>query len=425
MAVHRPWVITYLVVFVALLPCCSKEPIKPITPIVLRPEPMLTASYSDAQQGTPTHYWFEVTPDGYRSIPDPTHSQVVPFTPWTTAPRLIGFVAAGSSMIAGVNQDGFLLFDEPSMKEAPYEKHADAITITVEDAKTLGDLFVYRITDGSRFTSFSALTIVLLPRSELGLDQGPAMPTMLIARDPYFANITTDSSSVVPSVPAEPLIALDLYNCSLTGVRPPAFGSQDTNIEALNRSPDGLWYIKTTRFGTSGQVIQEEHSPSPKQYRSFSSFTHDSTSIDRGTYQTALNPQPFTNMPEIVQELMQSFTDSKRNFHFPMLQLTQKDKAIQDLYVADPGINNQTALLSGENEIIKFYGFSDEKRAVVILPDGRGVIRRSKVEAFALPPLAEGFVYTGIVMLPHWIIASWEEQESFAVGAAGFLIIPL
>ncbi|AEJ20227.1 hypothetical protein [Gracilinema caldarium] len=424
MVVHRCWVINWLVVFVALLTCCSKGNVKLVIPAALRPEPIISLSYAEVQDDTPLPHWYEVTHEGYRSISDPSNSQVVPFAPWTTAPRLIGFVASGSSVIAGVNRDGFLLFDESSL--GTVSNGTNINDKTIEQDKSERTLIVYRIADETRFTSCSALAIVLIPRSELGLDQGPSMPTMLIARDPYFIDITTGSIAEASSlVPAEPFVALDLNDCSLKGARPLAFGPIGTNIEALNRGADGLWYIKTTRFGTSGQAIQEVNSTSLKQYRSFSNFTHESNHIDRGTYQTALNPQPFTDMPTIVQGLMQSFTDSKRRIHFPILQLLQPEQATHEQFIADPTIKNQAFLVSGENEIITFYGFSDETRAVVILPDGRGVIRRSKVEPFALPPLAEGFVYTGIVMLPHWIIASWEEQESFAVGAAGFLIVPL
>jgi len=42
-----------------------------------------------------------------------------------------------------------------------------------------------------------------------------------------------------------------------------------------------------------------------------------------------------------------------------------------------------------------------------------------------LPPLPEGFVYTGIGIIGGSLFASWEEQDNFYVGAAGFMVIKL
>ena len=41
----------------------------------------------------------------------------------------------------------------------------------------------------------------------------------------------------------------------------------------------------------------------------------------------------------------------------------------------------------------------------------------------SLPQLPEGFVYTGIGRVGNSLFASWEEQEDFSIGAAGFVII--
>ena len=40
-----------------------------------------------------------------------------------------------------------------------------------------------------------------------------------------------------------------------------------------------------------------------------------------------------------------------------------------------------------------------------------------------LPPLPEGFVYTGIGRAGDSLFASWEEQDNFYIGAAGFMVI--
>ena len=43
----------------------------------------------------------------------------------------------------------------------------------------------------------------------------------------------------------------------------------------------------------------------------------------------------------------------------------------------------------------------------------------------SLPPLPKGFFYTGIGQAGDSLFASWEEQEDFNIGAAGFVIIKL
>ncbi len=42
-----------------------------------------------------------------------------------------------------------------------------------------------------------------------------------------------------------------------------------------------------------------------------------------------------------------------------------------------------------------------------------------------LPELPEGFVYTGIAVSDQTLIASWEEQENFYIGASGFMALKL
>ena len=41
----------------------------------------------------------------------------------------------------------------------------------------------------------------------------------------------------------------------------------------------------------------------------------------------------------------------------------------------------------------------------------------------SLPPLPPGFVYTGIGRTGDSLFASWEEQDNFYIGAAGFMVI--
>ena len=44
------------------------------------------------------------------------------------------------------------------------------------------------------------------------------------------------------------------------------------------------------------------------------------------------------------------------------------------------------------------------------------------LQEFSLPPLPEGFVYTGAARLGDIVLASWEEQQGVSIGAAGFMV---
>jgi len=49
--------------------------------------------------------------------------------------------------------------------------------------------------------------------------------------------------------------------------------------------------------------------------------------------------------------------------------------------------------------------------------------RETEITQPLLPPLPEGFVYTGIGRTGDSLFASWEEQNNFYIGAAGFMVI--
>ncbi|MDR0730067.1 MAG: hypothetical protein LBF63_00230, partial [Treponema sp.] len=44
-------------------------------------------------------------------------------------------------------------------------------------------------------------------------------------------------------------------------------------------------------------------------------------------------------------------------------------------------------------------------------------------ERETLPPLPENFVYTQVKRLGNCVVAAWEEQDDYSIGAAGFMVI--
>jgi len=51
------------------------------------------------------------------------------------------------------------------------------------------------------------------------------------------------------------------------------------------------------------------------------------------------------------------------------------------------------------------------------------VPRQTDISHPLLPGLPEGFVYTGIKYVGDSLFVSWEEQEDYSIGAAGFMVI--
>ncbi|MCL2478473.1 MAG: hypothetical protein FWF22_03165, partial [Treponema sp.] len=57
-------------------------------------------------------------------------------------------------------------------------------------------------------------------------------------------------------------------------------------------------------------------------------------------------------------------------------------------------------------------------------PDGQGFAYSGKTFFdFALPALPQGFSYTGAALAGDTLIATWEEQQGYSIGAAGFMAL--
>jgi hypothetical protein len=83
-------------------------------------------------------------------------------------------------------------------------------------------------------------------------------------------------------------------------------------------------------------------------------------------------------------------------------------------------------------------GGSDSTEAIALLisPSGQGFIGVTaggtvRLREFALPPLPQDFVYTGVALITQSlpdkspsraVLGTWEEQDGWNVGAAGFVL---
>ena len=120
---------------------------------------------------------------------------------------------------------------------------------------------------------------------------------------------------------------------------------------------------------------------------------------------------------------------SDQNWYFRLVETGKDQPGIAYFRVAD---------LDGEGEKINaadfWNSFQPESEfgilsflgplAAALTPDGEGFAFRDGEETrFSLPPLPENFVYTAAGLAGDTVIASWEEQDESAVGAAGFMVL--
>jgi hypothetical protein len=269
-----------------------------------------------------------------------------------------------------VNRDGFLRFS-PS-----------------EPAAGIG---LYRFPGGDFWQQYTVGAFVLF-------DDKPAA---LLYRDDRFL----ESDAPLPS---PRLWTFDQHSNEPQAIAMPsldAFAPQDGwNVDALRRGADGNWYFRAAR--TADAAI--------RMFRS-----HDLASpgeqVSLGAFQNASLPEPLSAAPGPLQEMLAA------------------------AFAGEGG--TAIAVVSPEFPAVRFFAANRESPAIAGFysggfflaadPQGNAVyveqhsVSTPVVRRFSLPPLPEGFVYTGIALIRNTIVASWEEQEGYSIGAAGFMVITL
>jgi len=100
---------------------------------------------------------------------------------------------------------------------------------------------------------------------------------------------------------------------------------------------------------------------------------------------------------------------------------------IDTLRLAGDGlIYYRAAKRTGSSAIVRMYRTADFEQAGKEISVDVFFGSAPKETVFShtsLPPLPEGFVYTGIGKVSGSLFASWEEQADFSIGAAGFVVV--
>jgi len=321
--------------------------------------------------------WFEFGPDGPLPIPAPDDASLVPFAPWPLARRSAGLVVSADAIAVGVNRDGFL-----AVHPAPD-----------------GTLGVYRIADQEYASRYSIATVFTLG----------GKPGLLLYRDRFFVDpeapapdprvLVLARNSPLP-VPADPAAFADL----------PAAAGWD--VDALQLGADERWYFRASRSDSAESGDRSYFVAADPERRAAASSAAEF--LDAG------EPRRVKGSERVLRGA-----------------LLAAEKAIGDGAAVVSVVSPEYAGLrsyrlgSGDGERMqRLWAWSDARRALVLLADGTGIhagtapgAGEAALTPIRFPALHEGFYYTGLAVAGNVYLATWEEQDGWAVGAAGFVVL--
>ena len=372
---HRLWIISAIVLPFLLFSCTRGTVSSPALPAAL-PAALPTIAPMAIVLAGEYPLWFQFSADGpvvIESIEDAQYSRAI--IPWPLAPHIRFFLARDEEIMTVVNHDGM------------YSLYP-----------TDEGLRLYRFSGGEFWQRYTVAAFTLFNEN----------PAALLYRDDWFFDVDAPLPSprlwtfsrYAPDPQALAIPSLDAF--------PPEEG---WDVDALRRGADGNWFYRAVRKTTASR-------PEIRMLRS-SDLIEPGEQVSLGTFQNTALPEPFSAAPDPLRAL---------------LAVLSADAGRIAVTVISPEF--QSSRFFAENrDSPAWWGFYQEAaggpEAVLLAADPQGnaayaeqgtelVIRR-----FSLPPMPVGFVYTGIALAGNTIIASWEEQDGYSIGAAGFMMLTL
>ena len=352
--------------------------------------------------------WFEFTFKGPRLIPSPDQASLVDFSPWPFACYSTGMLVFPEQPRPGI-----------SSAETPEQFLAMAVN-------KFGFLIMGRDEEQNLVLYSAANPIIWDPYSVASFFLYQDKPGVLLCHDNFFSN---------QELPPEcPVYNLDQnfplpVNCILPALNIFSVDGEG-EFTALWQGSDQNWYY---RFAD-----QSQSSPSVNYYRT-SDLSLPGEKIDQGVYRNYSVPEPVTDeLPVIYSLALEIQKDLSGISGVPVLNIVSQNFSAARNFAVSSASEGDFIMLSGfyregtcsdpESDPVNIPGGNfkndpgNKTLAFAILPDGKGFLYTDETfSAFSLPSLPEGFAYTGAALAGDVLVATWEEQEDYSIGAAGFL----
>jgi hypothetical protein len=322
--------------------------------------------------------WFEFKDDGPSLISSPGEASLKLFEPWTLARMSRGMVMQDTRLTIAINREGFLT------------------SLPRDDAR----IALYRIAEPAYWSKYTIGSFFVFEGN----------PAALLYRDDFFVD-------PLASPPLPRVVAQVNGNPHPVGVSIPALEwfppSEGWDVETLRQGPDGYWYYRG---------IQKVSAQAAHRYFRTDALSHVGEAISVAAFRNSALPEPLNKAPPLLQAaLTEMFRLNAPNQLIIAGIISPEFPYTRYFGVSSPAAQDNLVELSG------YYIGTDS--ALVLFPNGTGVfgsVQGSgdfKITPFSLPSLPEGFVYTGVGVSGKTIIAAWEEQQGWNVGAAGLMVI--
>jgi hypothetical protein len=249
-------------------------------------------------------------------------------------------------------------------------------------------------------------------------------PAALLYRDRFFID-----SKAAPL--ADPVFTLDPASASpvssaLTAFTPLAKGRE---IVGLGRGKDGFWYFHVE--DSTGEKPRSSYYKIPDLNKNVSS-TKDSSDIGFNAWSGALYPEDSLDAPPSLLPFLRILAGSSFGRNGTVSFCSD---ALGGARVFALGVG--AGMESAGGGTITFgdapgaadsplLGAFRERDGLCLALHGDGTGKSyspgGALKDYKLPPLPEGFVYTGVGFVGDAIAATWEERDDAAIGSAGFML---
>jgi hypothetical protein len=366
--------VAFVVVSCLLFFSCDRSAEKGVTPAATD---QTAAKPSAIVQAGEYPLWFQCTAEGpilIETIEDACFSAAL--VPWPLAPHVRFMLAQEDSLVMAVNREGIMYL-------APREN---------------AHIGLHRFSGGTFWRQYTVVAFFLFDQK----------PVALLYRDDRFL----DSGAPLPS---PRLWTFDLHSTGLQSLAIPPLDKfapkDDWDIDSLRQGGDGYWYFRAMR--------KRESQPELRMLRS-DDLVREGEQISLGAFQNAALPKPLSAAPGPLKEILAAiFTETGCTLAVVNSPAFQTARPFATA--------NTSADENGENAVIAgFYAERSGKAFLLaVLPRGNALYAQTgaAIKRFSLPALPEGFFYTGIGLCGDTVIASWEEQDEYSIGAAGFMAL--